>query len=125
MSVLDAVATIAGKPLFRLLAERYGASPAPRVFVYAAGGYYHPGKALSALQDEMRRYMERGYSVVKMKIGGAPLDEDVRRIEAVLQVVGDGSRLAVDANGKSISRPRSPTGAPSPPTACAGTRRQA
>jgi len=36
-----------------------------------------------------------------MKIGGAPLDDDLRRIEAVLEVVDrDGSRLAVDANGR-------------------------
>ena len=100
MAVWDAVAKIARKPLFRLLADRYGASPAPRVFVYAAGGYYYPGKGLSALQDEMRRYVESGYTQVKMKIGGAPLEEDVRRIEAVLQVVGEGAGLAVDANGK-------------------------
>jgi len=100
MAVWDAVAKIARKPLFRLLAERYGASPAPRVFVYAAGGYYYPGKGLQALQDEMRRYLDRGYSQVKMKIGGAPLDEDLRRIESVLQVVGKGEALAVDANGK-------------------------
>jgi L-alanine-DL-glutamate epimerase-like enolase superfamily enzyme len=100
MAVWDAVAKIAGKPLFRLLADRYGTEPDPRVFVYAAGGYYYPGKGLSALQDEMRRYLDRGYGVVKMKIGGAPLEEDVRRIESVLQVVGEGARLAVDANGK-------------------------
>src|SRR5207244_4286768 len=100
MAVWDAVAKIARKPLFQLLAERYGAQADPRVFVYAAGGYYYPGKGLSALQDEMRGYIGRGYSVVKMKIGGAPLEEDLRRIESVLQVVAEGSRLAVDANGK-------------------------
>jgi len=39
--------------------------------------------------------------VVKMKIGGADLAEDLRRIEAVLEVLdGDGSRLMVDVNGK-------------------------
>src|SRR5277367_6365370 len=48
MAVWDAVAKIAGKPLFRLLAERHGLDPNPRVFVYAAGGYYYPGKGLSA-----------------------------------------------------------------------------
>jgi L-alanine-DL-glutamate epimerase-like enolase superfamily enzyme len=37
MAVWDAVAKIAGKPLFRLLAERHGVEPDPRVFVYAAG----------------------------------------------------------------------------------------
>src|SRR3954466_8541868 len=34
MAVWDAVAKIAGKPLFRLLAERHGRTPNPRVFVY-------------------------------------------------------------------------------------------
>jgi D(-)-tartrate dehydratase len=48
----------------------------------------------------MRRYLAAGYDVVKMKIGGASLDEDLRRVECVLEVVGDGSRLAVDANGR-------------------------
>src|SRR5919202_1707072 len=36
MAVWDAVAKIAGKPLFRLLAERYAVPTDPRVFVYAA-----------------------------------------------------------------------------------------
>jgi L-alanine-DL-glutamate epimerase-like enolase superfamily enzyme len=48
----------------------------------------------------MRSYLDRGYSVVKMKIGGATLDEDRRRIEAVLGILGPGQRLAVDANGR-------------------------
>src|SRR2546423_9025188 len=98
MAVWDAVAKIAGKPLFRLLAERHGATANPRVFVYAAGGYYYPGKDLSALRTEMRGYLSRGYSVVKMKIGGAPVEEDRQRIEAVLAEIGSTARLAVDAN---------------------------
>ena len=101
MAVWDAAAKIAGKPLFRLLAERHGdGRPNPRVFVYAAGGYYYPGKGASALQDEMRSYLDRGYTVVKMKIGGAPLAEDLARIEAVLAALPAGCRLAVDANGR-------------------------
>ena len=64
------------KPLFRLLAERHGLEADPRVFVYAAGGYYYPGKDDDALRAEMRSYLDRGYNVVKMKIGGAPLAED-------------------------------------------------
>ncbi|WP_341359141.1 mandelate racemase/muconate lactonizing enzyme family protein [Georgenia sp. M64] len=100
MAVWDAVAKIAGKPLFRLLAERHGRTADPRVFVYAAGGYYYPGKDVRGLQDEMRSYTDRGFTVVKMKIGGAGLGEDVRRIEAALDVLGPGQRLAVDANGR-------------------------
>ncbi len=101
MAVWDAVAKIAGKPLYRLLAERYGdGSVDEKVFVYAAGGYYYPGKDDGQLRDEMKSYLGRGYTVVKMKIGGAGLDEDLRRVEAALQVVGEGSALAVDANGR-------------------------
>jgi len=100
MAVWDAVAKIAGKPLFRLLAEKNGREANPRVFVYAAGGYYYPGKDNAALRAEMRGYLNRGYNVVKMKIGGASIDEDRGRIEAVLKETGSQARLAVDANGR-------------------------
>jgi L-alanine-DL-glutamate epimerase-like enolase superfamily enzyme len=101
MAVWDAVAKIEGKPLYRLLADRYRDGVADdKVWVYAAGGYYYPGKDQSKLKAEMQSYLDRGYDVVKMKIGAVPLDEDIRRIEAVLEVVGDGRRLAVDANGR-------------------------
>src|SRR5271167_4796079 len=100
MAVWDAVAKIARQPLFRLLAELHGRNPNPRVFVYAAGGYYYPGKDLSALRGEMRGYLDRGYNVVKMKIGGAPIEEDRKRIEAVLEEIGSQAQLAVDANGR-------------------------
>jgi D(-)-tartrate dehydratase len=99
MALWDAVAKIAGKPLFRLLAERHDLHADPRVFVYAAGGYYYPGKDQDALRAEMTSYVERGYTVVKMKIGGVPIDEDRRRIEAVLDAIGASASLAVDANG--------------------------
>lgn len=101
MAVWDAVAKIAGVPLYKLLAERYGdGTPDEKVFVYAAGGYYYPGKDDSALADEMRRYLDLGYSVVKIKIGGESLADDLRRIEAVIAITGSGKKLAVDANGR-------------------------
>ncbi|HXI16461.1 MAG TPA: enolase C-terminal domain-like protein, partial [Chloroflexota bacterium] len=101
MAVWDAIAKIEGKPLWQLLADRYrGGQVDDRIWVYAAGGYYSPGKDERALQDEMRGYLDLGYSTVKMKIGGASLQEDVRRLEAVLKIVGSGDRLAVDANGR-------------------------
>jgi D(-)-tartrate dehydratase len=101
MAVWDVVAKIAGLPLYRLLANRYrGGIFDAKVFVYAAGGYYYPNKDLSALQDEMRGYLALGYSVVKMKIGGAPLSEDLQRIEAVLKILKTPDQLAVDANGR-------------------------
>ncbi len=100
MAVWDAVAKIAGKPLFRLLAARHGVTADPNIFVYAAGGYYYPGKDDSALRSEMRSYLDRGYTVVKMKIGGESIAEDARRIEAVLAELDGKAQLAVDANGR-------------------------
>jgi L-alanine-DL-glutamate epimerase-like enolase superfamily enzyme len=101
VAVWDAVAKIAGKPLHRVLAERYsGGKVAQRVFCYVGGGWYFPGQTLTDLQDEMRRHLDAGYTMVKMKVGGLPLDQDCRRIEAVLQVLGAEAKLAVDANGK-------------------------
>ena len=88
-------------PLWKLLADRYnGGKYDDKAWVYAAGGYYYPGKDLDGLQDEMKHYLDLGYSCVKMKVGGVPLADDLKRIEAVLKIVGAGDRLAVDVNGK-------------------------
>jgi len=88
-------------PLYRLLADRFnGGRYDDRVEVYAAGGYYDPERGIPQLLDEMRGYLAGGYTHLKMKIGGAPLDEDVARVDAVAEMLGDGGRLAVDANGR-------------------------
>ena len=101
MAIWDAVAKIAGVPLYRLLADRFrGGVVDGKVFVYAAGGYYYPEKGLSGLQQEMQGYLDLGYSVVKIKIGGASLAEDISRIETVLKILKSGDQLAVDANGR-------------------------
>lgn len=101
MAVWDATAKIENRPLYKHLSDRFrNGQVDDRVFVYAAGGYYYPGKGLERLKEEMAGYLERGYRVVKMKIGAASLEEDMERIEAVLEVVGEGRNLAVDANGR-------------------------
>lgn len=101
MAVWDVVSKVERKPLWRLLSKRYnGGKYDERVITYAAGGYYHPGKGVEALKDEMKSYIERGFTAVKMKIGGAPLAEDIKRLEAVIEVMGSGQNVAVDANGR-------------------------
>ena len=101
VAVWDAVAKIAGVPLHRLLADRYSGGRVPeKVFCYVGGGWYRPGQIVADLQDEMRCHLDAGYTMVKMKVGGLPVDDDCRRIEAVLAVLGNEARLAVDANGK-------------------------
>ena len=101
MALWDLAAKIEDKPLNRLLAERYRSGEVdPDVWVYAAGGYYYPGKDIPQLVDEMQRYIGMGFRTVKIKIGGAPLTDDLRRIEAVLDAIGPDCKLAVDANGR-------------------------
>jgi len=101
VAVWDAVAKIADKPLHGVLAERFGGGRRPgKVFCYVGGGWYWPGQTIADLQDEMRRHLAAGYTMVKMKVGGLPVAEDCRRIAAVLDVLGHENRLAVDANGK-------------------------
>jgi L-alanine-DL-glutamate epimerase-like enolase superfamily enzyme len=102
MAVWDAVAKIAGLPLWKLLTTRFGSQDSEsRVFVYAAGGYYREvDDELRALRRELSGYLDLGYTLVKMKIGGASLDRDLRRIEAAIDAVGSGAALAVDANAR-------------------------
>jgi D(-)-tartrate dehydratase len=101
MALWDLRAKAEGVPLWKLLANRYNAGKADaHAWVYAAGGYYYPGNSLKDLRDEMRHYRDLGYRAVKMKIGGSGLADDLARIEAVLDVVGEGRCLAVDVNGR-------------------------
>jgi L-alanine-DL-glutamate epimerase-like enolase superfamily enzyme len=101
MALWDLVAKAEGVPLYRLLADRYrGGIANSAVEVYAAGGYYYPGAAESTLRDELKRYLDMGFTAVKMKIGGAPPADDLRRIEAAIAVTGGGHALSVDANAR-------------------------
>ncbi len=100
MALWDLAAKLQDKPLYQLIANKWrGGDVDDSIFVYAAGGYYHPGKDVTALKHEMQSYLDRGYRVCKMKIGNS-LAEDIPRIEAALEVVGGGRNLAVDANGR-------------------------
>src|SRR5579864_6605319 len=94
VAVWDAVAKIAGKPLHRLLGERYnGGKVADKVFCYVGGGWYAPGKTTRDLQDEMRRHLDAGYTMVKMKVGGMSLADDLARVEAVRAILPAGAQL--------------------------------
>ena len=100
LAIWDLNAKLAGVPAWKLIADSHGVAARERMPVYAAGGYYYPEDSLGRLKDEMKAYGDMGYTSFKMKIGGAPLAEDMRRIEAALSVVGDPNVLAVDANGR-------------------------
>lgn len=83
----------AGIPLHQLLGGYKQSIPC-----YIAGGYYSPGKGIKELQEEMEEYVSWGVKSVKMKIGAVSMAEDVRRVKAVREVIGDDINLMLDAN---------------------------
>jgi L-alanine-DL-glutamate epimerase-like enolase superfamily enzyme len=98
MALWDAAAKIAGVPLHRFVADRLKRNVTTRhVPVYASGGYRYPDNDIAALSEEVRHFADLGFTHVKVKIGGAPLDHDLRRIEAAAAHLADSGHLAVDA----------------------------
>jgi hypothetical protein len=98
VAVWDLIAKIQDRPLYLTLADFFnnGKSLA-KVPCYVGGGWYFPGQTSNDLRQEMLKYLDDGYEMVKMKIGGLTMSEDVSRVETVLSVVSGGNNLAVDA----------------------------
>jgi L-alanine-DL-glutamate epimerase-like enolase superfamily enzyme len=88
--------------LGRALPARVRADRAQRVKVYASGGLYHPATddadAVTTLLDDMLPAVESGHDALKIKVGGVPLELDVRRLAALREAVGRDVHLMVDAN---------------------------
>lgn len=96
----DLAAKLEEKPLWRLLAERFGDGAGDRnVPVYASAGHYHAENDTALLAGEIRACLELGFRTVKIKAGGAPIAEDLRRIDIALDALGGAGALAVDCNG--------------------------
>jgi D(-)-tartrate dehydratase len=101
IAIWDLNAKLADEPAAITIARSYGRSlEIPKISVYAAGGYYYEGQHAQALKDELKAYRDSGFTMFKMKIGGASMKEDIQRIEAALEIAGAGHNLAVDANGR-------------------------
>jgi L-alanine-DL-glutamate epimerase-like enolase superfamily enzyme len=95
----DLAAKLEDKPLWHLLSERFGDGAASgRVEVYASGGHYRDD-GLVGLGEEISRGIDAGHTLFKIKLGGLPLAEDLKRIELVLRLIGADRTLAVDCNG--------------------------
>lgn len=93
IALWDIKAKVAGMPLYRLLG---GAKE--KVPCYIAGGYYAKDKGLKELQQEMLEYKSWGVNAVKMKVGALSMKEDAERVKAVREVIGDDTKLMLDAN---------------------------
>lgn len=89
----DIIGKIAGLPLYQLFGGYRD-----RVPCYVTCAYYRDGKNLSELRDEMQRLKAQGHRGFKAKVGGAPLAEDIQRLEAIRDVIGPDANLMVDVN---------------------------
>ncbi|MFT4266333.1 MAG: enolase C-terminal domain-like protein [Xenophilus sp.] len=101
VALWDIVGKLQGWPLYKILAERFevpGAAQPRTLPCYAGGGFYKGEADLGRLDDEIQGYLDAGYTAVKIKAGGLPLGEDLRRIERVLRRLQAGSDLALDAS---------------------------
>jgi L-alanine-DL-glutamate epimerase-like enolase superfamily enzyme len=93
IALWDIKGKVANRPVHKLLGGF-----ADKVPVYIAGGYYEEGKGLEDLATEMETAVSMGAKAIKMKIGGAPINEDVERVRVVRDAVGPEVKLMVDAN---------------------------
>lgn len=70
-----------------------------KVPVYTSGGYYREfgEKGLKELEEEMSLWAKKGYKSVKMRVGLAPIEEDVKRIQIAKKALGEKVNLMLDA----------------------------
>ena len=92
VALWDIKAKAAGMPLYKLLGGCYD-----EIRAYASAGFYAPGKGVKELAEEMASYVREGFTAVKIKIGKDP-KEDVARVKAVREAIGNGIDLLVDGN---------------------------
>lgn len=104
MAVWDLNAKLLDVPAWKFIADYFGVQPISAMPAYAAGGYYYPEDSIGRIKAELNSYRDLGYVDFKIKIGGVSLREDIARIEAAIDLIGDASHLAVDANGRFNSK---------------------
>ena len=90
-AIYDAVAKSCGVPLYRLLGGPY------RKEIELVGGL---GMDLSAetIAAKARQLKQDGYRVFKLKIGHKEMQQDIARVRAVREAVGDEASIRVDGN---------------------------
>lgn len=110
IALWDIIGKAANKPLYKLLGGF-----TDRITGYASGGFYQHGKDTKGIAAEMKSYVDKGYTAVKMKVGrnktamnplqvmpdsdfNYSLEEDLDRVTAVCNAVGPNIKVMVDAN---------------------------
>jgi len=100
IALWDLLGQVHRAPVFELLGGAFRRT----VETYATGLYYrgpNPADltaALAQVREEAGRYREQGFPAVKAKIGLLRPPDDLRRLAAIREAIGDEMLLMVDAN---------------------------
>lgn len=94
IALWDIAGQVAGRPLHSLL----GGARRRSLTAYGSGLYYRSGQADRELASEAEGYVERGFRLLKMKVGKLSVSEDAARVSLVRAQLLSGASLAVDAN---------------------------
>ncbi len=95
IALWDLIGKATAQPVHRLL----GGPKASRVPCYASGGYYWEGSDPEEyVYQELRGYVEAGFTAVKIKVGRLPLEQELRRVRKAREAIGPDTILMMDAN---------------------------
>ena len=90
----DITGKVLDQPVYNLLGGRVR----DKVAVYATGLYYTEGEFPHRLLEEAMGYVDAGFMGMKTKVGGLPMDDDVKRVASLRAAIGPDLKLMVDAN---------------------------
>lgn len=94
IAIWDILGKAAGLPVYKMLGAY-----ADRVPAYNMCGWYYEGDSdLEQFKRSLAAAFEEGFPAVKIKVGRAALEDDVRRIEMAMAMAGKDRRVMVDAN---------------------------
>jgi L-alanine-DL-glutamate epimerase-like enolase superfamily enzyme len=93
IAIWDLMAKAVEKPLWKLL----GAAKGPTIKTYNTdGGWLNMSE--EQMVDAMKKFIDQGWTAVKMKVGKPDPREDYRRVKRVRQAIGDHIDLMLDVN---------------------------
>lgn len=92
IALWDVYGRAQGRPIWELLGGAHSKAP-----VYASGGLYRDDYTLTDLRGEARGYRAAGFNGMKMKVCGVSLADDIQRVAAVREGLGEDAWLWVDA----------------------------
>ncbi len=91
IAMWDALGKSRNQPIHKMLGAVHD-----RVPLYGSGGWL--SYSMDELLDEVRRYVKRGFTAVKVKVGSKESGRDLERLTKVREAVGDNIRVMMDAN---------------------------